>query len=656
VCVRFLAAFTQLGNQLQQLLEEMNAAKLISQRFDYAKEVRQTIASLTDFTAYIAFEGVMKAGKSTCVSSLIGKAILPCRTNAMTTVPTVVIHTPGQQEPVLLMTPEFCEELSKMAKHVRQVQESFTNTFDKHTATLLFKEKWEPAVKTVGTEAVHDSLYALHDLVRLHLITPLPGVRALDDVFTSMSTFPIIAIEFLTLSTKTVSFQDAGRLALVDTPGWDQPWLSALLQPMLKIVRRDAHAYCIVMNCRQPGNEAELTLMEQLLSYLGRYRYIVANMLDQTPKSVEEIKKEYASAFAKYQDHLRTEESKTEKKAEGKRAGEKQYRPTSARLELSPDQVFPVSAFSAKVVMMFEEHLMRNPNALPIPSKQPQRAVWQEAYENIFGQAFHEEELEGVTVPAFRKRLKQVLEKSNMETFIHDVIVVSMAAASRISCISSAEKTKRMLKDLLIEQKNEQRLKELAHDKKDLEKTRGSFKELLVKIKELRQGAREITHNYRAKMLKCWDQLVTKFERRANTFVNGSEKDMWQRKYGRSGPLFGTNQIQKGSREALSKDIETKVRDAATVITAFLHDLEQKFARVHYESFALKMKSDLLLYIMPQVEEVKNVLASDQLLIEVPELQMPAPPRLDFTVKNVKKTKSRALKTVDSSPPPLLLS
>jgi len=644
--------FVSLGAEIMQLIQKMSEANLLSKRVDYLKEITQTLSSLKDFTAYIAFGGVMKAGKSTCISTLVGKDILPSRTNAMTTVPTVVVHTPGQVEPVLHLSRELFDEVVKMFDYVRTkrvegggggaTDGSALKSLDSDTARLIFDANWTPQMTTTGTVAIHDSLYVINDLIRLHLATPLRGVLLLDEIFSSMSSFPVIAVEFTSLASKALPVEAIGRLALVDTPGEDEAVLSTELEPILQVVQRDANAYCIVMNCREPGNVAEMKLVERLLGYLGRYRYIVANMLDQTSKSIPDIKNEYSAQFAKYQSFL-----------QGKGA-------EHPRMELSPDQVFPVSAYSAKVVMSFEEYLqLQAPKAtLPIPSKQPSpsSAKWKLAYHCIYGQSFDEEDLEDVTVSQFRRRLKRVLDKSNMESFIQEVVVASVADASKISCISSGEKTKRLLKDLLIEQQNEQRLKELAHDKKNLEKTRLNLKEQLVKIGELRLIAKEITKRYRRSMILRWDKIVKKFETRANNYVNGTERKGKSRltstlQLPDRGPLFGTAQMQFESRELLSSYIEKFVRTTAEEVTDMLRAFEQKFARTFYEPMAQKMKNDLLVAVMPEVEKVKAVLSADQLVIDIPGITMPPPPHLDFSLKKgVRKKKHVVLKTVSSPP------
>src|SRR5690606_37733318 len=51
----------------------------------------------------IAVIGTMKAGKSTTINALIGEDVLPHRVTAMTTLPTLIRHRPGQKIPVLTL-------------------------------------------------------------------------------------------------------------------------------------------------------------------------------------------------------------------------------------------------------------------------------------------------------------------------------------------------------------------------------------------------------------------------------------------------------------------------------------------------------------------------------------------------------------------------
>jgi Dynamin family. len=169
----------------------------------------------------IAVIGTMKAGKSTTINALVGTEVLPHRLTAMTTLPTLIRHKPGQREPLL--------RLPKVEVFKALLNEVIAKlpAVDDHVSDL---SKIADALKTVkagaddirqeyaGKDAIHQALFLINDTFRLAGHDSF-GVN-LDNYlqhFTDISSLPTVEGEFRCLAGEPETVH-SGSLALLDTP------------------------------------------------------------------------------------------------------------------------------------------------------------------------------------------------------------------------------------------------------------------------------------------------------------------------------------------------------------------------------------------------------------------------------------------------------
>ena len=81
--------------------DEQHSGLLTQESIEEAKPIiHGEIEKLKNFDVVLSVVGTMKAGKSTTINAIVGREILPNRNRPMTALPTRIIHTPGQKQPV----------------------------------------------------------------------------------------------------------------------------------------------------------------------------------------------------------------------------------------------------------------------------------------------------------------------------------------------------------------------------------------------------------------------------------------------------------------------------------------------------------------------------------------------------------------------------
>ena len=164
----FYQQLLKFGDRLSTVLEKMSKARLLVDELASRSELSHLLSSLANFTTYISFSGVMKAGKTTCVCALIGRDILPTRNNPMTTLPTIILHVPNQEEPILDLTEPLALELRKMLAEIRKLDLTQLQ-LGEESAALISDHSWNITRFSEGSEKVRTTLYVVNDLLRIHM-------------------------------------------------------------------------------------------------------------------------------------------------------------------------------------------------------------------------------------------------------------------------------------------------------------------------------------------------------------------------------------------------------------------------------------------------------------------------------------------------------
>jgi GTPase SAR1 family protein len=250
---------SQLG-KLNQLLEKIRVDNESGSNTDefqsIAKGLQSEITKVSDLRMTLAFVGTMKAGKSTTINAIVGSNVLPNRSGAMTTLPTLITHTQGNTEPILNFTKKkpFDDAIKKIKKHcnTKRIKEApkgvlFGNTLDRIIKNQLSKLR----TKYKGQKEIYSFMESMNDIARIcaeyELESPLAS-------YTSVGDFPEIEVEFAYLADREGNC--AGKLSLVDTPGPNEAGQSGL-KGVVKEQLAKASAIVCVAEHTQMDSEAQ---------------------------------------------------------------------------------------------------------------------------------------------------------------------------------------------------------------------------------------------------------------------------------------------------------------------------------------------------------------------------------------------------------------
>lgn len=230
----------------------------------------------------VAVVGNMKAGKSTTINAIVGTELLPNRSAAATSLPTLIRHVAGQT-PVLHFsknTPlnelllDFRRGKSPEQQQQLEQLKGETNTRDLAEfidSDKLFEELYH------GEAAIHEFLKLLNELPR--------QARALGfefpfEQYANMHDLPVIEVEFEHLRGQQGGL---GSLALLDTPGPNEAGQTHL-RPILEKQLREASAVIGVLNFTQLDADHAYDFHQQLKSVIdttGDRLYLLLNRFDE---------------------------------------------------------------------------------------------------------------------------------------------------------------------------------------------------------------------------------------------------------------------------------------------------------------------------------------------------------------------------------------
>src|SRR5690606_28169020 len=112
----------------------------------------------------------MKVGKSTTINALVGEEILPHRLTAMTTLPTLIRHKPGQKVPVLKL--HKLDVFKKLIDEVQVKVDAFDGQAGDHSKvnealSTVRSKSADLREEYVGKEEIHQALFLINDTFRL---------------------------------------------------------------------------------------------------------------------------------------------------------------------------------------------------------------------------------------------------------------------------------------------------------------------------------------------------------------------------------------------------------------------------------------------------------------------------------------------------------
>lgn len=256
--------------------------------------IAEEIQKLNHFDVVLSVVGTMKAGKSTTINAIVGQEIMPNRNQAMTTLPTLIYHTPKQVTPKLSFVEKPAntfvqclktafEKNKKLFDYVSRAVEKSDElrkiVQDIQNNRCLFKAEYS------GSSEIFDFLEQLNDLVRLAgLLSNFPDdstiIQFPFDDYQNISQLPKIEVEFASLKNADTT---EGRLVLLDTPGPNEAGQKHLKDMLDEQLQRSS-AVLLIMDYTQLNSEASESvknLVENLPTLDEDRLFVLANKFDE---------------------------------------------------------------------------------------------------------------------------------------------------------------------------------------------------------------------------------------------------------------------------------------------------------------------------------------------------------------------------------------
>ncbi|QHA80826.1 hypothetical protein E3Z27_03630 [Pseudomonas mediterranea] len=347
----------------------------------------------------IAVIGTMKAGKSTTINALIGEDVLPHRLTAMTTLPTLIRHKPGQKEPVLKL--HKLDVFKKLVDEVKAKVDAFdgqeTDQSKINEALTTVKNRSaDIRQEYVGKDEIHQALFLINDTFRLagHDSFAVDLGSYLQQ-FSEITSLPTVEVEFRCLAGNPQSAHP-GSLALLDTPGPNEAGQSDVLKKTLsEQIEKNASMVLLVMNYTQLNTEQDSEIRNQIKSIKEVFKdrsFVVVNRFDE-----------------KKQNDL----------------GETQTKKLASDLLndsvdddfITPDAVFPVSSHYAFIVEKVRQQIEAGVELSIFLSDDQNR----DFIEAAFG-VIEQDEIEELTFEDIEKKSARLLKRSGYGLFINNML------------------------------------------------------------------------------------------------------------------------------------------------------------------------------------------------------------------------------------------
>ncbi len=268
------------------LASRKTTLKLINQTLEVAKEVNlspdskksfnEEIASIQQSTEklelVLAVVGIMKAGKSTLINSIVGKELLPSRNTAMTVIPTYIKH----DQSITGVSYHFKHAIAFSDLLRKLKQDGFsTNHETSLIAQRLANENYTFNETLDSLKQIHEELEVINDICRV-CFEKTEYRDELNAMFRNSDDFPTLLTEFKVLkSVKTGC--DISNFVVVDTPGANEAKLPILKNIVDKQIERSS-ALLLVLNYTDLASEADEAMRIRIKEEASAYkdRLIVA--------------------------------------------------------------------------------------------------------------------------------------------------------------------------------------------------------------------------------------------------------------------------------------------------------------------------------------------------------------------------------------------
>ncbi len=269
------------------------------------KRIQEVIKVLVDERSkveqleyHIMFTGTMKAGKTTAINAIVGQDVLPTRSEAMTTLPTLIKNNPNNKEPVLsirqaLRLNQFLEKIRLGEIPMPKEKVAALNGGVGDAYNSIKNGDRIPEKPITGAKEIAKVLSLLNDALRIAELSEVGD--SLMEIFESGEDLPIVEVAFSPMSGLIDDSANHGRLVLVDSPGPNEAKHSSRLIKIVKDQLERCSAMVIVSNytvkdgsdeegMRQILEEYVTSNPEQNILFVNRYDEAVAS--DPQPEKI----------------------------------------------------------------------------------------------------------------------------------------------------------------------------------------------------------------------------------------------------------------------------------------------------------------------------------------------------------------------------------
>lgn len=283
-----IEVLSQLG-KLKQLLGELtqnDGSFKQSKEFEtISSDLQSELAKVEDLRMTLAFVGTMKAGKSTTINAVVGSNVLPNRSGAMTTLPTLITHVKSRTVPSLIFNKKepFDTSIKKINAYCKKNKIKKGNSGQLYKKTLdriLTNNLKELKTNYKGQQEIYTFMESMNDIVRIcaefELESPLSS-------YTSIEDFPEIEVEFAYLADREGNC--TGRLSLIDTPGPNEAGQSGLKGVVKEQLAKASTIVCVA-EPTQVDSEAQAEIRDWIQGAQktsGAPLFVLLNKIDTMP-------------------------------------------------------------------------------------------------------------------------------------------------------------------------------------------------------------------------------------------------------------------------------------------------------------------------------------------------------------------------------------
>jgi GTPase SAR1 family protein len=259
----------------------------------------------------LAVVGTMKAGKSTVINAIVGSEVLPNRNQPMTSLPTLIRHTPGRQVPLLRFPKPapIARLISQLHDRLGQLEQAGRlEELDLYAEDdgsdliqrILEVDEAEVPAECEGQLDIFAFLRDLNDVARL-ATDPAVGLRLPLEEYQAVDDLPVIEVEFTHLA--DAPLPGGGTFSLLDTPGHNEFGASAALMRIVRDQLARASAVLAVLDYTQLKSEAEEEVRQELVAIAGQTDdrlFLLVNKFDQRDRhgmTADELRRHVSGAL-----------------------------------------------------------------------------------------------------------------------------------------------------------------------------------------------------------------------------------------------------------------------------------------------------------------------------------------------------------------------